>query len=315
MTGFHPLRNVLGLLSFCYVMLFNGNAGRFADSYSLNARTYRGRKGKTVPQSLGNERMYSHILMSTLDGHELENNSDYISSVLCDLRDWRNGAGDTQTPEVLTLISHITHTAMNYTGSFNAREVSRALFGMQGMSVESPGVLELLAVLEPIIVKCDENLNALQIGMSFYGLQGLRRSAEAKILTDYIYDQMAQLVVSTSKLTSLSYDDVKLLGQHFALTILEIREAFNDYYPRWEEINLLICDELAYRKGTENTLDSSSSSGISSGSGPITDDLTTSPELLLVRKNILRHQYISISSTYNLFAAYEIDAPPSPTSS
>lgn len=288
----------LNFLLFSVFLLSGRNGGEFADSYCMLAATMGNdvghmtafRRGIVLKRKLTTaDRSLRVLCVSSaniqFDGHE--KSARGLSDAMFDLSGIKNS---NSSPEAQNLLVVLKSRLENFHGSFTADEVSRALYGLQGMTDDCPYALALLSAFKPILKGCEEKFNALQLGMMNYGLQGIRANADAKFFVDFIYDEMDLLVRSTAKFTLLCDDDVQLLGKHFALTSSELREAFKDKYPRWEELNLLICDELAYRKGA----------------GDLTFS-TTSAELTTAKVKLLEHKYITMSSNYNLLAAYEFD--------
>ena len=211
--------------------------------------------------------------------------SNYLSDVilaLCDIKD--------DNREAAKILGDLNDRLENFDGNYSADDISRALYCIQDIAGDCSVVQGLLPALTTITKGCRENFDAIQLGMMFHGLQGLRGNTEAKFLVDFIYNQIDILISTKNKLTLLHDSDVQLLGKYFALTFSELREAFKDKHSKWEEINLLICDELAYRKGA---------GGVSFA--------TTMPKFISAKLELQEYKYVTISSNYNLLAAYEFD--------
>lgn len=175
--------------------------------------------------------------------------------------------------------------------NFTAEEVGNTLYGLRGMSGDCSNVLRLLSVLLPKIISSNCEMNSTSIGMSFEGLRGIRRYNEASALMDYLYCQVDTVLKSTNQLQDLSCENVLILGMQMALSTAELLEAFDDKYPKWESINLIIVDEIARRKSVGQLL--------------FTD---TDMQASSVFKNSCKYQYITLSSNYNLFGPYDTEA-------
>ena len=190
--------------------------------------------------------------------------------------------------EVSGLLSALLGVMDVDTGTFEAREVGRALYGLRCMRVNSPEVVELLSVLGPRIERCTCILDSVYLGMAFDGLQGIRGSSEVSSIMSFLYRQLNSLVISTDQLKDLSCEDLILLGRQLALTPSELIEAFNDEHPKWEEINLIIADEIARRFSCDqfSLLD------------------TVYPDNLVYSRS-LESQYVTLSSRFNLLGAYD----------
>ena len=105
---------------------------------------------------------------------------------------------------------------------------------------------------------------------------------------EFLYLQLESLVIRTDQLQELSFEKLILLGKQLALTPTELIEAFSDKHPRWEEINLIIADEIARR---------------------FSCDSNASPDNELLDKLVIMRssesQYITLSSRFNLLGAYD----------
>ena len=66
-------------------------------------------------------------------------------------------------------------------GSFNARGIGNALYGLQCMG-DSEEVRKILAVLTPKVQQCREELRAQAVGNALYGLQRMGDSTEVRQL-------------------------------------------------------------------------------------------------------------------------------------
>ena len=296
-SSLHLPFSAAGLLTLCglrLLFLFGGSWKHFAHSYYLTAPKI-GYDASVRPHLNGRLNLRRKLVVTgrslimdctPSEAVQFDAKSSYdLSDIIFALSGMKN-----DNPGAEKLLEDLKNRLENFNGNFTADDISKAMYCLQGMTEDYSIVQGLLSTFTTIIKGCHESFDAIQLGMMNYGLQGLRGNSEAKFLVDFMYDQIDLLVSSTNKLTLLCDDDVQLLGKHFALTSSELREAFKDKYPRWEEINLLICDELAYRKGA---------GGLSF--------TTTSPKLISAKLKLLEYKYITMSSNYNFLAAYELD--------
>ena len=192
--------------------------------------------------------------------------------------------------EVSALLSALLGVMDVDTGTFDASEVGHALYGLRCMNTDSLEVLRLLSILGPKIEGCTGILDSVNLGMAFDGLQGMRGSSKVSSIVGFLYLQLESLVIRTDQLQKLSFENLILLGKQLALTSTELIEAFSDKHPRWEEINLIIADEIARRFSCDPnaSLDTVF---------PDTD------KLVIMRSS--ESQYITLSSRYNLLGAYD----------
>jgi hypothetical protein len=79
--------------------------------------------------------------------------------------------------EVRVLLSALTAKVQenNSEGLFDAQVIGNALYGLQGMNVNSPEVLGLLCAITEKVRNSKEPLDAQAIGKGLYGLQGMTR--------------------------------------------------------------------------------------------------------------------------------------------
>lgn len=196
--------------------------------------------------------------------------------------------------EVSKLLSALSNAMIVDTGTFNAKEIGYALYGLRCMSTDSPELLELLSVLGPRIERSTCTLDSVSLGMAFDGLQGKRGCSKVSSIIDFLYCQLESLVMSTDQLKELSCDNLILLGNQLALTEQELIEAFNDEHPKWEEINLIIADEIARR--------------FSSNEFVLLDKESSEDNLVFMRSS--ESQYITLSSRFNLLGAYDCRVRP-----
>lgn len=223
---------------------------------------------------------------ASLIGTEKQYCSREISDALYSLDGEKSSSNATPA-----LLLELIPKAMSCHTSFSAEEVGNALYGLRGMSGNCPEVLKLLTVLQPKIVSSNCEMNSTSLGMSFEGLRGIRRYSEVSALMDFLYCQVDTMINNTNKLQDLSCENILILGMQMALSTVELLEAFDDKYPRWENTNLIIVDEIARRKSIGQLL--------------FTDtDIQTSK----VFKKSLEYQYITLSSNYNLFGPYDSEA-------
>lgn len=195
------------------------------------------------------------------------------------------------SPATRALLLELTPKVMSCHDKFTAEEVGNALYGLRGMSGDCSNVLKLLSVLLPKIISSNCEMNSTYIGMSFEGLRGIRRYSEASALIDFLYRQVDTMLKSTNQLQDLSCENVLILGMQMALSTVELLEAFDDKYPKWESINLIIVDEIARRKSVGQLL--------------FTD---TDMQSSNVFKKSCKNQYITLSSNYNVFGPYGTEA-------
>jgi hypothetical protein len=128
--------------------------------------------------------------------------------------------------------------------------------------------------------------------MGFYGLQEMRGGDVTAPLIEFLYNQLNILSEKTFQFQTLPCQDIVLLGQHLALSLPQLRVAFQDRHNKWEAMNLLIADELEKRRNVGDPYFSST---------PSPND----PPLSNVAKRAFKNSYITISSNRNLFGLYE----------
>ena len=200
--------------------------------------------------------------------------------------------------EVSKLLSALSNAMVVDTGAFNAQEIGYALYGLRCMSTDSQELLELLTILGPRIERSTCVLDAVSLGMAFDGLQGKRGCSKVSFITDFLYRQLDNLVISTDQLKELSCDNLIVLGNQLALTEAELIEAFNDEHPKWEEINLIVADEIARRFSCDEF---------------VLLDKESQDNLVFMRS--CESQYITLSSRFNLLGAYDCRIRPNQANS
>ena len=216
----------------------------------------------------------------TLDGNL---SSAQISAALYGLQGMNS-----DSPEVSALLSALLGVMDVDSGTFDANEVGHALYGLRCMNSDSPEVLRLLSILGPKIEGCTGILDSVNLGMAFDGLQGMRGSSKDSSIVDFLYLQLKSLVIRTDQLQELSFENLILLGKQLALSPTELIEAFSDKHHRWEEINLIIADEIARRFSSDPN-------------ASLDNELLD--KLVIMRSS--ESQYITLSSRYNLLGAYD----------
>jgi hypothetical protein len=222
----------------------------------------------------------------SLIGTEKQNSPREISDALYNFQGEESDSTATRA-----LLLELIPKAMSCRASFSGEEVGNALYGLRGVSGDCPEALNLLSVLLPRIVSSNCEMNSTSIGMSFEGLRGIRRHSEASALMDFLYCQVDTMINSTNQLQDLSCENILILGMQMALSTAELLEAFDDKYPKWENLNLFIVDEIARRKSIGQLLF-------------IDTDMQSSS----VFKNSCRYRYITLSSNYNLVGPYDSEA-------
>jgi hypothetical protein len=222
----------------------------------------------------------------SLIGIDRPNSPREISDALYNLQGEESDSTATRA-----LLLHLIPKAMSCRACFTSEEIGNALYGLRVMTGDCPEALKLLSVLLPKIVRSNCEMNSTSLGMSFEGLRGFHRCSEVSALMDFLYCQVDTMVDNTNQLQDLSCENILILGMQMALSTAELLEAFDDEYPKWENINLIIVDEIARRKSIGQLL--------------FTD---TDMQSSSVFKNSCEYQYITLSSNYNLFGPYDSEA-------
>ena len=163
---------------------------------------------------------------------------------------------NTEHSEVRTLLLVLVLKIKNCPDTFTASMASRAINGLQGMSIEHIEVRTILFALIPKVKGVTDYFTAKDVSDALFGMQKLFGKIEAQSLVEYLLNQVLRLSTSlgAEEFHMLGTEDVLLLYRHISFALMN--PAFGhmnvDHHAKWLLINNKLRKVITDRaKGTD----------------------------------------------------------------
>jgi hypothetical protein len=95
------------------------------------------------------------------------------------------------------------------------------------------------------------------MGNALYGLQGLGlvgEIGETSLFIETLFTQLEVLAGQTSQFQTVSSFDLITLSRKLGQTLPELRDTLNNNCKKWDQINLVLTNELALRRSKNDPI-------------------------------------------------------------